>query len=155
MTRYSLPSLLEGTEKENLVGFININNQRHSLFAFPTALLVAISDRIIPGIPDNLRILLVSQVDIGEERFLLAGEDDKARYNSELTVTERVVKTDRRRNKALQEQEGFEPHRNFQQQYITILDSFIESSRVHFFYCNCEGCSFYSSIKGKGRSRGS
>jgi ATP-binding cassette subfamily F protein 3 len=69
-------------------------------------LLKAISHRIIPGLPDNLRILLVSQIDDHDEAFLLAGEDDGMRHDPELTVAERVVKSDQRREKALREQQG-------------------------------------------------
>jgi ATP-binding cassette subfamily F protein 3 len=76
-----------------------------------TALLKAISDKIIPGIPDNLRILLVSQVDDTDDipLFSLQSEDEGAFRSSGITITERVVKSDRRRERAMAEQRGSHP----------------------------------------------
>ena len=86
------------------------------IFPIKTALLKAISERIIPGLPDNLRILLVSQIDHNDEASVLAGEDEGTQHDPELTVTERVVKSDRRREKALLEQQSF---------YLSILVDFL------------------------------
>lgn len=71
------------------------------------ALLKAIAEKLIPGLPENLRILLVSQVDDENDGFMLAGEDEETQHdpNPELTVTERVVKSDRRRERAMAEQQ--------------------------------------------------
>ena len=75
-------------------------------------MLKAISNRIIPGLPDNLRILLVSQVDDEDDgndkddAFVLPGDDEETRSNPEFTVTERVVKSERRRERAILEQQG-------------------------------------------------
>ena len=69
------------------------------------ALLKAMSERLIPGIPDNLRILLVSQVDDEDGIFIPDGEDEQTQQDPEFTVTERVVKSDRRRERAMMEQQ--------------------------------------------------
>jgi len=106
-------------EKENLVRRYNLSVDTDSSCSL-TALLVAIADRIIPGIQDNLRILLVSQIDSDEDSFVLAGEDEETRHRPEYTVTERVVKTDRCRNKALREQEGIN-HRSLRVYLICFL----------------------------------
>ncbi|KAI5891724.1 P-loop containing nucleoside triphosphate hydrolase protein [Schizophyllum commune H4-8] len=60
-----------------------------------TTLLRAIADKVIPGIPENLRILLAGQVEsaLGE----INGKVD------ELTVLQVVVKSDRKREAALKE----------------------------------------------------
>lgn len=68
-------------------------------------MLKAIADKLIPGLPDNLRILLVSQVEDEEQVSILSGEDEQTQRDTELTVTERVVKSDCRREKALMEQQ--------------------------------------------------
>lgn len=59
------------------------------------ALLKAIAHKIIPGIPENLRILLVDQV---EDHV-----DEGGSSASQLTVTQTVVKSDRRREIAMKE----------------------------------------------------
>ena len=74
------------------------------------ALLKAIADKLIPGLPENLRILLVSQVDDEQEGFMLSGEDEQTQHDPELTVTERVVKSDRRRDRAMVEQQRLSIH---------------------------------------------
>ncbi|KDQ06596.1 hypothetical protein BOTBODRAFT_246354 [Botryobasidium botryosum FD-172 SS1] len=68
-----------------------------------STLLKAIADKLIPGIHENLRILLVSQVESESEDVNLAGEEAGVERSPELTVTERVVKSDRRREKATSE----------------------------------------------------
>ena len=59
------------------------------------ALLRAIADKLIPGIPENLRILLAGQVESA-----LQDADGKA---DELTVLRAVVRSDRKREVALRE----------------------------------------------------
>lgn len=59
------------------------------------ALLRAIADKLIPGIPENLRILLAGQVESALDEV-----DGKA---DELTVLQVVVKSDRKREAALKE----------------------------------------------------
>jgi ATP-binding cassette, subfamily F, member 3 len=68
-----------------------------------SALLSAIANKIIPGIADNLRILLVNQIDDSDMKptFLLTGEDVVG--GADLTVIERVVKSDRVKETALAE----------------------------------------------------
>ena len=111
-------SLWEETGKENQVrcrqSLHILERVVWSSFCWEKALLKAISDRLIPGIPDNLRILLVSQVDEKkDELIILAGEDDGgAELDPGLRVTERVVKSDRRREKALMEQESLSLFQN-------------------------------------------
>ncbi|KAJ7600806.1 P-loop containing nucleoside triphosphate hydrolase protein [Mycena floridula] len=61
-----------------------------------STLLKAIADKIIPGIPQNLLILLVDQVE-GSSPFLRGNVDSQA------TVTQRVVDSDRRRLAAVSE----------------------------------------------------
>jgi hypothetical protein len=84
---------------------IHILERVFEFFSSVKALLKATSDRLIPGIPDNLRILLVSQVDEKDELSMLAGEHAAVQRDPNLTVTERVVKSDQRREKALMEQD--------------------------------------------------
>ncbi|TDL18835.1 P-loop containing nucleoside triphosphate hydrolase protein [Rickenella mellea] len=96
-----------------------------------STLLKAISDRLIPGLPENLGILLVSQTDdtassttssnptstglfVDEDEdaeglsFLEEFDDDSGKgvgaKKGEITVTERVIKSDHKREKALAEQ---------------------------------------------------
>ena len=69
------------------------------------ALLRAIADKLIPGLPDNLRILLVSQIDDEEEGVVVSGEAEETQHDPDLTVTERVVKSDRRRERSMMEQQ--------------------------------------------------
>ncbi|KAF8881791.1 P-loop containing nucleoside triphosphate hydrolase protein [Infundibulicybe gibba] len=59
-----------------------------------STLLKAIAERIIPGISDNLRILLVSQV---ADETVLSNQDP------DISIVDRVVKSDYRREKALGE----------------------------------------------------
>ena len=82
----------------------SFTDARHSVYILE-ALMKAIADKLIPGLPDNLRILLVSQVHDEDEEFLLAGDDGNEPHDSRLTVTQRVVKSDRRREKAMKEQQ--------------------------------------------------
>lgn len=90
------------------------------------ALLKAIADKLIPGLPDNLRILLVSQVEDEGQASLLAGEDEQTQRDPELTVTERVVKSDWRREKAMMEQQRLSHihHSNYFFSCILILQFF-------------------------------
>jgi ATP-binding cassette, subfamily F, member 3 len=69
----------------------------HLLIVYYPALLKSISERIIPGIPENLRILLVDQIE--SNTALLDSSKD-------LSVTEKVVRSDRRREGLLAEQQG-------------------------------------------------
>jgi hypothetical protein len=66
------------------------------------ALLKAITDRIIPGIADNLRILLVGQV---EDSPTGSSEDD-LQLQIGLTVTQQVVKSNKRRERLMKENDG-------------------------------------------------
>ena len=59
------------------------------------ALLRAIADKLIPGVPENLRILLAGQVESARRHA-----DEKA---DELTVLQAVVRSDRKREVALRE----------------------------------------------------
>ena len=61
-------------------------------------MLRAIADKLIPGIPENLRIVLAGQVEAA-----LRDADEKA---DELTVLRAVVRSDRKREVALKEYES-------------------------------------------------
>jgi len=65
----------------------------------------AIADKLIPGIAENLRILLVDQVE-DNQAALLQGDD--ADVEVDLTVLQRVVKSDRLRERNLKEFSGNE-----------------------------------------------
>ena len=71
----------------------------------PLALLRAVAQKLIPGIAENMRILLVDQVD---ESWLSesarVGDDQDQLTIKDLSVTDRVVKSDVRRERALSEQ---------------------------------------------------
>ena len=69
-----------------------------------TALLKAIGERIIPGIADNLRIVLVGQT----EETPVDPNDASLR---DLTVTQQVVKSDKRREKLMKERQGSSSHK--------------------------------------------
>ncbi|KAH7107697.1 P-loop containing nucleoside triphosphate hydrolase protein [Auriculariales sp. MPI-PUGE-AT-0066] len=62
-----------------------------------STLLKAMSEKIIPGIPENMRILLVSQVDGTDPS--IGGEPGKV-----ASVLQRVVSSDKRREMAMREQ---------------------------------------------------
>ena len=66
----------------------------------------AIADKLIPGIAENLRILLVDQVE-DNQAALLQGDDTDAEVD--LTVLQRVVKSDRLRERNLKEFSGNKP----------------------------------------------
>ncbi|TFK35712.1 P-loop containing nucleoside triphosphate hydrolase protein [Crucibulum laeve] len=71
-----------------------------------STLLTAISRRLIPGISDNLRILLVSQLEegSGEPSLTVSGENVETQTDPSISVTNHVVRSDRRRERALAEQ---------------------------------------------------
>ncbi|KAL1676431.1 P-loop containing nucleoside triphosphate hydrolase protein [Schizophyllum commune] len=76
--------------KENVhYGLVGRNGEGKS------TLLKAIADKLIPGIPENLRILLAGQVEAA-----LRDADEEA---DELTVLQAVVRSDRKREVALKE----------------------------------------------------
>ncbi|KAL1719921.1 P-loop containing nucleoside triphosphate hydrolase protein [Schizophyllum commune] len=79
--------------KENVhYGLVGRNGEGKS------TLLRAIADKLIPGIPENLRILLAGQVESA-----LRDADEKA---DELTVLQAVVRSDSKREVALKEYES-------------------------------------------------
>jgi hypothetical protein len=94
-------------ERENPVRIsIRMIYARHGVHrVHAKVLLKAIADKLIPGLPDNLRILLVSQVNDEDDGFLFAGDEEKTLHDPELTVTEHVVRSDRRRERAMAEQQ--------------------------------------------------
>lgn len=61
------------------------------------AILKALADKIIPGVPENLRILLVGQVEDSPLGFVAVGDQTK------LTVVQAVVQSDQRREAAMWE----------------------------------------------------
>ncbi|KAJ1308009.1 hypothetical protein OPQ81_002080 [Rhizoctonia solani] len=71
-------------------GLVGRNGQGKS------TILKALADKIIPGVPENLRILLVGQV---EDALSLVSNEDK----SESTVVQVVVRSDSRRETAMWE----------------------------------------------------
>jgi hypothetical protein len=115
-------------------------------------LLKAIADKLIPGLPDNLRILLVSQVNDEDDGFLFAGDEEKTLRDPELTVTEHVVMSDRRRERAMAEQQRLSIY-----MYLQILShtsqfhSPLQGLRVLLFFCNSGSCVLDSSVQGKTR----
>ncbi|EJD53221.1 P-loop containing nucleoside triphosphate hydrolase protein [Auricularia subglabra TFB-10046 SS5] len=64
-----------------------------------STLLQAISKKLIPGLPENLGILLVSQIE-GTDPFSVDGDKKNA---GDYTVTQRVVMSDQRREDAMRE----------------------------------------------------
>ncbi|KZV85529.1 P-loop containing nucleoside triphosphate hydrolase protein [Exidia glandulosa HHB12029] len=64
-----------------------------------STLLNVIGNKILPGIPENLRILLVSQIE-GTDPFVLDAENTSM---ADYTVTQRVVASDKRRELAMRE----------------------------------------------------
>ncbi|KAI4522351.1 hypothetical protein K525DRAFT_199046 [Schizophyllum commune Loenen D] len=76
--------------KENVhYGLVGRNGEGKS------TLLRAIADKLIPGVPENLRILLAGQVESARRHA-----DEEA---DELTVLQAVVRSDRKREVALKE----------------------------------------------------
>lgn len=69
----------------------------------PTALLRALADRLIPGLPTNLKILLVSQL----ETDLLAADGAQGAAKTVLQV---VMDSDRARARAEREMQGEQLH---------------------------------------------
>lgn len=57
----------------------------------------ALADKLIPGVPENLRILLVGQVEDSPLGFNPSGDQTR------LTVVEAVVQSDQRREAAMWE----------------------------------------------------
>ncbi|ELU37416.1 ABC transporter, putative [Rhizoctonia solani AG-1 IA] len=89
----------------------------------PPAILKAIADKIIPGIPENLRILLVGQV---EGALSLFSDEDK----EQPTVVQVVVRSDSRRETALWEHKSKQRQRcscRFILRIILVLSTGLES----------------------------
>ena len=89
-------------------GLVGRNGQgKSSMFSCPftiaffdlhiTAIMKALADKIIPGVPENLRILLVGQVEDSPLGFNPSGDQTR------LTVVEAVVQSDQRRESAVWE----------------------------------------------------
>lgn len=72
-------------------GLVGRNGQGKS------TILKALADKIIPGVPENLRILLVGQVEDSPLGFVAVGDQTK------LTVVQAVVQSDQRREAAMWE----------------------------------------------------
>jgi ATP-binding cassette subfamily F protein 3 len=74
------------------------------IYGIVPALLRAIAERIIPGIPQNIRILLVDQIEDNQVADPGPVNGDPARPSDPgITVTQKVVKGDRRREVAIAE----------------------------------------------------
>lgn len=68
-----------------------------------SSLLRALAERRVPGVPSNLRILLLGQtrIDDGEEGDVGVGKEGEGGSNQAKTVLEHVTTSDKRRERAL------------------------------------------------------
>jgi hypothetical protein len=71
-----------------------------------TALLQAIAEKLIPGVPENLTALLVGQIEEhDDEEYSSAGKTSTSPPVS-LSVLEKVIKSDKNRENVLKEFES-------------------------------------------------
>lgn len=82
------------------MSWFNIHPWHSPQFLSVTVLLQAVADKIIPGISQNMRILLVTQI---------VDTDSTA---MDLTITQAVVKSDLRREVAVEEYNSMSPSIN-------------------------------------------
>ncbi|KAL1661330.1 P-loop containing nucleoside triphosphate hydrolase protein [Schizophyllum commune] len=103
--------------KENVhYGLVGRNGEGKS------TLLRAIADKLIPGIPENLRILLAGQVESAPR-----DADEEA---DELTVLQAVVRSDRKREVALKEYRILESATTLEDAGRAVADIELERARV-------------------------